>query len=147
MEGIGTMEKIRGVRVRIGSGLAIAAGVALLGAGTARAGDHPGRAPFEQYCASCHGVTGDGKGPVAADMKTSPADLRKLHERYGAPLDQPRLQEVIDGREMMRSHGTPDMPVWGERLIANVPPSASTTFFKRGTIAVIIDYLQTLQPK
>lgn len=127
-------------------GLAIAASIGWTSVATA--GDHPGKAPYDQYCASCHGPAADGKGPVAEEMKIEPADLRKLSERYGDPLAKPRLREVIDGREMLRSHGTPNMPVWGDKLLESVPPGADgNEFFKRGTIFVIIDYLQTLQAK
>lgn len=112
----------------------------VLAAGAASAAGHAGQAPYEQYCAACHGV--------AAELKIEPADLRKLGERYGDPLAKPRLREVIDGRDMPRSHGLPDMPVWGDKLLEGVPPGADgNEFFKRGTIFVIVDYLQTLQQK
>jgi mono/diheme cytochrome c family protein len=126
-------------------GLAI--GLAVSIATAASAEDHGGKAPFEQYCASCHGTAADGTGPVAAEMKISPADLRKLGQKYGTPLPKAKLREIIDGREMVRAHGTSDMPVWGEQLVHNVPPTVNTTFFKRGTIIVIVDYLETLQLK
>jgi hypothetical protein len=48
---------------------------------------------------------------------------------------------------MVRSHGTADMPVWGESLIHSAPPSANVELFNRGTIIVILDYLDTLQEK
>lgn len=111
----------------------------------ASAADHAGKASFDQYCASCHGTAGDGKGPVAAEMKTPPTDLRKLGKKYGKPLPKPKLLEVIDGREMVRSHGTTAMPVWGEQLVHNVPPTVNTEFFKRGAIIVIVNYIETLQ--
>jgi mono/diheme cytochrome c family protein len=111
----------------------------------ARAADHAGKSPFDQYCASCHGPAGDGAGPVAAEMKTPPTDLRKLGKKYGLPLPKPKLRELIDGREMVRAHGAGNMPVWGEQLVHNVPPTANTEFFKRGTIIVIVDYIETLQ--
>ena len=116
-------------------------------AGAAGAADHAGKAVFEQYCASCHGTAADGKGPVAEEMKISPADLRKLGKKYGMPLPKPKLREMIDGRNMVRSHGTADMPVWGDNLIRNAPPTANVELFKRGTIIVILDYLETLQLK
>ena len=116
-------------------------------AGATSAADHPGRAVYEQYCAACHGLTGEGDGPVAEEMKISPADLRKLGQKYGTPIPKPKLRELIDGRQMVRSHGTADMPVWGDNLIRNAPPTANVELFKRGTIIVILDYLETLQLK
>jgi mono/diheme cytochrome c family protein len=135
----------RGSRVPLMLALGVAACVSV--ATAARAADHPGKAPFDQYCASCHGPAADGTGPVATEMKVAPPDLRKLGQKYGTPLPKPKLRELVDGREMLRAHGTSDMPVWGEQLVSNVPPTANTTFFKRGTIIVILDYLETLQLK
>jgi mono/diheme cytochrome c family protein len=129
----------------IGAAMGIGASIAV--AGTAGAADPPGKAVFEQYCASCHGAAADGKGPVAEEMKISPADLRKLAKKYGSPLPKAQLRESIDGRNMVRSHGTADMPVWGENLVHSAPPSANVELFKRGTIIVILDYLDTLQEK
>lgn len=126
-------------------------GVAITAAGSiavgmpARASDPAGKAQYEQYCASCHGAAADGNGPVAAELKTKPADLRKLAQEFGSPLPKPRLREIIDGRDMPGAHGTSAMPVWGEKLLADVPPSAGREPFKRGTILVILDYLATLQ--
>jgi mono/diheme cytochrome c family protein len=124
-----------------------ASGALWLGAAPADAADHAGKAPYEQYCGSCHGVAADGKGPVAEELKVTPTDLRKLHVEFGTPLAKPRLREVVDGRDMPRAHGTSDMPVWGEQLLAAVPPGAGNEAFKRGTIFVILDYLETLQAR
>ncbi len=135
----------RGSRIPRVLAVGVAACVAV--ASAARAADHPGKAAFDQYCASCHGTAADGTGPVAAEMKVAPPDLRKLGQKYGTPLPKPKLSELIDGREMLRAHGTSKMPVWGEKLVHNVPPTANTEFFKRGTILVIVDYIETLQLK
>lgn len=116
-------------------------------AGAASAADHPGKAPFDQYCASCHGPAADGNGPVAAELKVAPADLRKLGRKYGTPLPMPKLREFVDGRTMARAHGTGDMPVWGEKLVHNVPSTVNSEFFKRGMIIGILDYIETLQVK
>jgi mono/diheme cytochrome c family protein len=105
----------------------------------------PGADSYRQYCASCHGADGAGDGPVADSLKEKPADLRKLGEHFGTPLHVAHLIDVIDGRDMPRAHGTSDMPVWGKSLIQEVPPSAGKEAFKRGTIAVIIGYLESIQ--
>ena len=113
----------------------------------ASAADHAGKAPFDQYCAACHGPAGDGAGPVATEMKIAPTDLRMLGKKYGTPLPKPKLLEFIDGREMVRAHGAANMPVWGEQLVNNVPSTTNSEFFKRGTMIVILDYIETLQIK
>jgi mono/diheme cytochrome c family protein len=63
---------------------------------------------YERYCASCHGPGGRGDGPVAAALTTPPTDLRRLD--YGVP----EIMQQIDGRAVIRAHGTSAMPVWGQ---------------------------------
>lgn len=102
---------------------------------------------YTTYCASCHGVTAHGDGPAAASLRRPPPDLTHLSERWGVPLDQQALAAFLDGREAPRAHGTPDMPVWGEKLYAGErAESPAREAARRGTILLIIEYLQTLQP-
>lgn len=42
-----------------------------------------GQKLFEQTCASCHGVAGDGKGPAAAALNPPAADFTDTKWRYG----------------------------------------------------------------
>jgi mono/diheme cytochrome c family protein len=125
--------------------------LALVGAGGAAHAQaepeapNPGREAFLQYCASCHGARGDGKGPMAGELRQSPADLRHLTGRFGSPLQTQRLLERIDGRRMARAHGSRDMPVWGEKLTRNIPHGAGTEAQTRGTLLIIIDWLESIQ--
>jgi mono/diheme cytochrome c family protein len=75
-----------------------------------------GRQLYVRYCASCHGSEADGRGPVARDLKASPADLRYLGERYGMPLPTGTIARFIDGRQDVTAHGPRAMPVWGRRF-------------------------------
>jgi len=53
----------------------------------ARADDvKQGHALYLQYCSSCHGLTGEGDGPMARILTTPPANLRLLSDRYGNPV-------------------------------------------------------------
>lgn len=38
-----------------------------------------GHAAFRENCVACHGATGDGRGPMAKDLKVPPADLTAPH--------------------------------------------------------------------
>lgn len=107
----------------------------------------PGYELFRQYCASCHGVFGDGNGPVAQFLDPKPANLTELYKKFGSPLPTARLISVIDGRDMIRAHGTSDMPIWGRHLYESIPPNPGKEALKRGTLQVIIQYLQTIQQK
>ena len=75
----------------------------------AQSGDDPGaRSLFLRYCAECHGETGHGDGPAAADLQPPPADLTR------SALSRSEVIRVIDGRRPVRRHrsGTA-MPAWG----------------------------------
>jgi mono/diheme cytochrome c family protein len=72
-----------------------------------------GQKEFATYCAPCHGVAGEGDGPVSFELMKRPADLTMLAKTNGGTFDADRIKMIIDGRAMPRSHGTPQMPVWG----------------------------------
>jgi mono/diheme cytochrome c family protein len=75
-----------------------------------------GRALYVEYCASCHGTSAEGDGPVARALTTPPANLRRLAERFGNPLPEDQVARYIDGRAAVKAHGPRDMPVWGARF-------------------------------
>ncbi len=107
--------------------------------------DHRGYSEFQQYCASCHGADADGTGPMAPVLSVPPADLRLLSVKYGKPLPRPKLVAFIDGRQRVRGHGSREMPVWGKQLYEATRGDAAHEGQVRGTILVIIDYLDALQ--
>jgi mono/diheme cytochrome c family protein len=72
-----------------------------------------GQQLFEQYCQKCHGADGSGNGPIAELLKIPPTDLSILAVDNGGSFPADRIGAWIDGREEARSHGTREMPVWG----------------------------------
>jgi mono/diheme cytochrome c family protein len=73
-----------------------------------------GRDSFDRYCASCHGADGRGTGPVAAALKTRPADLTTLAQRNGGSFPRQRVSSFVEGTDRSSgAHGPSDMPVWG----------------------------------
>src|ERR1700674_130229 len=72
-----------------------------------------GEALYLTYCASCHGRSGRGDGPVADLLRVRPANLTRFTTQNGGVFPTAKLQRVIDGRDV-GSNGNPDMPVWGE---------------------------------
>jgi len=75
-----------------------------------------GRDSFEMYCASCHGPTGRGDGPVASELRTRPADLSGLTQRNGGAFPRDRVRRLVAGDDAVSAHGTSEMPVWGLML-------------------------------
>ncbi len=129
---------------RWGMGYAIAlCSVVLCGVvGSARADDvAKGRAIFLHYCASCHGISGEGNGPLAPILTTPPANLRLLYQRYGNPLPEDQIAKFIDGRAAVKAHGPRDMPVWGEHLYAET----GTREQVNKMIDQLVAYLQSIQ--
>jgi mono/diheme cytochrome c family protein len=68
---------------------------------------------FQAYCASCHGASGRGAGPVAAALKTKPPDLTLLAEKNGGQFPRMKVRSTIAGDEVLASHGSREMPIWG----------------------------------
>jgi mono/diheme cytochrome c family protein len=79
------------------------------------ASNYDGGQLFRSHCASCHGTSGRGDGPMAAVLRQPPADLTTYAANSGGILPVQRLHRVIDGRDVL-SHGNRAMPVWGVTL-------------------------------
>lgn len=76
----------------------------------------PGAEMYESLCASCHGVGGEGNGPVAPLIKIRVPDLTRIAERDGGEFPTEDVRRIIDGRFDRPAHGSRDMPVWGWRF-------------------------------
>ena len=101
-----------------------------------------GRALYLQDCASWHGITAEGDGPIARSLITPPANLRRLAERFGNPLPADRVARYIDGRAEVKAHGPRDMPVWGTRFYYK---SGGNERRAQQWIAQLVAYLQSIQ--
>lgn len=72
-----------------------------------------GGTTYRIYCASCHGASGRGDGPMADVLKVPPTNLRLLSRAAGGRFPEARIYESIDGRTEVAGHGPGSMPVWG----------------------------------
>jgi mono/diheme cytochrome c family protein len=125
------------------TGITLLGGLLLFIAGPAGAGEiASGRALYLEYCATCHGITGNGDGPMARALTTPPPDLRRLGERYGNPLPEDQIARFIDGRADVAAHGPRDMPVWGLRFS---PEAQGNQRLIKRVIAALVAYLQSIQ--
>ena len=106
-----------------------------------------GRAEYLQYCASCHGAAGKGDGPLVEDLVAKPSDLTRIAQRRGGTFPEPMIAEIVDGRRRMRGHGPGNMPVWGKRFDREVPYGEAGDIAVRGRVALLIEYLRSIQVK
>jgi len=113
-----------------------------------------GKNEYLKSCASCHGVTGKGDGPVIKSLIKPPPDLTKLSEANKGVFPFSRVFDVIDGRIAIMIHGTRDMPVWGEVYMREWKSGLPLNFSKelaeamvRIRMLMLIEYIASLQGK
>jgi len=99
---------------------------------------------FRTYCATCHGVTAHGNGPMAEELRSTPPDLTKYTERNNGVFPSERLRQIIDGRGIA-AHGTREMPVWGDAF-RSAPGGLSRDAVEL-RIDDIVRYLQAIQER
>lgn len=104
-----------------------------------------GAALYAEHCATCHGAEGRGNGPMAGEMKVAPSDLTLIRMKGGGKLNDTRLREVIDGRVMVRAHGSRDMPVWGYRFSRDRKQGEPREQVSRAQTHALADYVVSLQ--
>jgi mono/diheme cytochrome c family protein len=69
---------------------------------------------FRESCAACHGQRGKGDGPLAEKLHFSPPDLTTLGQRTHGGFSFESTRRIVDGRNPLKGHGGPEMPVWGD---------------------------------
>jgi mono/diheme cytochrome c family protein len=73
-----------------------------------------GAVAYVRYCVSCHGKGARGDGPLAADLRVAVPDVTTLAARSGGRFPEERVRRIIENGELLRGHGTEDMPAWGD---------------------------------
>lgn len=108
-----------------------------------------GQVEYMQACASCHGESGKGDGPVSTYMTKPVPDLTQIRVRNDGEFPFQDLLEMVDGRLSERQpgpHGTA-MPVWGERFAfgSSVDDPIEAEINTLGRMTSLIYYLHSLQ--
>ncbi|MFZ5673299.1 MAG: c-type cytochrome [Pseudomonadota bacterium] len=83
----------------------------------AHAGSRTARDDFRALCADCHNADAKGNGPLAKNLTKIPPDLTRIKQRAHGTFDRKAVYDWILGLKMTQSHGTREMPVWGDWLM------------------------------
>jgi mono/diheme cytochrome c family protein len=135
------------------SGVLGVAALCLSASAVAQAGKYDwGKREYLSHCSACHGETGKGDGPYRDFINKSPSDLTTLAKRNGGAFPIDRVYATIDGREVIKWHGTRDMPIWGADFVASATNQASVFYYDpevlaRSRILILVDDLYRIQEK
>ena len=118
-----------------------------------------GKIEYQTNCASCHGIGAKGDGPMGGELKKRPTDLTILSKKNNGVFPLNSVYRIIDGRDVIASHGTREMPVWGYRFVPGkhfepklsddyiYSPLGSPEPIVHARILAVIDYLNRIQEK
>ena len=111
-----------------------------------------GKREYEANCVACHGVTGKGDGPFNEFLRVKTPDLTTLTRNNGGLFPVNRVLEIIDGRTLVKGHGTREMPIWGDVYNAQAVPQFddypyNAALFVWARTLALVDYLNRLQVK
>lgn len=98
---------------------------------------------FRTYCATCHGTTARGDGPLSSSMVRKPANLTEIAMRNNGTFPTEMVFRTIDGQHPLKGHGGPDMPVWGD--VFSKTREANDAERVKGVIQSLVDYLESIQ--
>jgi len=114
-------------------------------AGAQAIDEYSGAETFARFCASCHGASGQGDGPVSAALPIKVPNLTQLRARDGEGYDEEVLRKIIDGREPVIIHGTRYMPVWGYEFWVEEGADDDARERVDTIVENLVDYIDSLQ--
>ena len=99
---------------------------------------------FKTWCASCHGLTGQGNGALAPMLKQAVPDLTQLAAKNGGVYPTARIRRIVDGREVA-AHGDTAMPIWGTAFRSTQDGYSEASV--RARIDALVVYLEGIQKR
>lgn len=139
--------------IKTAAALVAGAVIALAGNSYADETADIGKQEYDSNCAVCHGKSGKGDGPYAGITVTRIPDLTVLSKNNGGVFPFARVYASIDGTDVIKSHGSRDMPIWGTEyrfkgaeqygeFSVRIPES-----YVRARILALTEYIYRLQGK
>jgi mono/diheme cytochrome c family protein len=99
---------------------------------------------YRAFCATCHGETGKGDGPVADIAGRRPADLTLLSRNHGGKYPRDHVLNVLENVKPLTGHEPPAMPNWRNLLRTTEGGDARVA---RTRLVALADHVGTLQQK
>lgn len=105
-----------------------------------------GKQLYLSACASCHGPSGTGDGPVTGALNAPAPDLTLLARQNGGQFPRATVVQTIVGERSVVAHGTREMPVWSQRLGTGGfgAPAVASVYVHRN-IEALTDYIESIQ--
>lgn len=100
---------------------------------------------YRTHCASCHGTTGRGDGPLAEYLTVQPANLTGIAARNRGVFPADVVTRIVDGRRVLKTHGDSAMPVWGDVFSLSGNPDADKTAAEK--IRAVVSHVESLQQR
>lgn len=125
----------------------LAAGLLAISGSVGLAQEEIGAANYRQYCATCHGASGVGDGPLTEIMTNKVSDLTQLSAKNDGEFPMLQVIHIIDGRSGLRGHGGP-MPVYGALFEEEAGDTLyGSVIYTRAKILSLAYYLESIQAK
>lgn len=68
---------------------------------------------FADHCSFCHGSDAKGEGAAVGTLMTTPKDLTRIAARREGSFPTREIRDLVDGRDPLGAHRSPEMPRWG----------------------------------
>ncbi|MDX1412101.1 MAG: c-type cytochrome, partial [Nitrospirales bacterium] len=92
-----------------------------------------GKSLYQEHCANCHGIRGDGKGPLAADLSTKPQNFTKGEYKFRSTMSG----ELPIDEDLFRT------------ISVGIPGTAMESYqdLSKPDRMALVEYLKTLSPR
>ena len=102
---------------------------------------------YQNYCATCHGKSAAGDGPLSEYFTTQVPALTQLSANNNGEFPLARVVHLIDGGQQMPFHRGA-MPSFGPTMMeetAGTVGALNAEVYTRGQILLIAEYLASIQ--
>jgi len=131
--------------IRTIKSVGIAASLFALSSTAGIAEEAMGQAVFTQYCATCHGASGTGDGPLTEMITSKVPDLTKISMQNDGEFPMLDVIHIIDGRTGLRGHGGP-MPTYGAVFASeSFDAEFGSVIYTRAKILSLAYFLESIQ--